>query len=50
MVVLVVDDLSLYGFTPTTASPSVVGRCRDVTVIHSPGFTLLIAAGLPLGP
>lgn len=38
--VVVVDP---YGLTATTASSSVVGRCRDVTVTHSPGFTVLIA-------
>src|SRR5688500_11121276 len=44
VVVLVLVELSLYGFTATTASASLAGRCREVTVIHSPGFTLLIAA------
>jgi hypothetical protein len=33
-----------YGLTDTTASSSVDGWCRDVTVTHSPGFTVLIAA------
>jgi hypothetical protein len=32
-----------YGLTATTASSSVDGRWRDVTVTHSPGFTVLIA-------
>ena len=36
--------LAPYGLTATTASSSVVGLCRDVTVTHSPGFTVLIAA------
>ena len=36
--------LAPYGLTVTTASSSVVGLCRDVTVTHSPGFTVLIAA------
>jgi hypothetical protein len=31
-----------YGLTATTASSSVDGRWRDVTVTHSPGFTVLI--------
>ena len=35
--------LAPYGLTATTASSSVVGLCRDVTVTHSPGFTVLIA-------
>ncbi len=33
-----------YGLTDTTASSSVDGWCREVTVTHSPGFTALIAA------
>ena len=36
--------LAPYGLTDTTASSSVDGWCRDVTVTHSPGFTVLIAA------
>jgi hypothetical protein len=32
-----------YGLTATTASSSLDGRWRDVTVTHSPGFTVLIA-------
>ena len=32
-----------YGVTATTASSSVDGWCRDVTVTHSPGLTVLIA-------
>ena len=32
-----------YGLTVTTASSAVDGRCLDVTVTHSPGFTVLIA-------
>jgi hypothetical protein len=35
--------LAPYGLTATTASSSVDGRCLDVTVTHSPGFTVLIA-------
>jgi hypothetical protein len=44
----VVDDAP-YGFTVTTASVSVDGRWRDVTVTHCPGFTPLIAAKVPSG-
>src|SRR5678816_1950109 len=33
--------LATYGLTASTAS-SVDGRCRDLTVTHSPGFTALI--------
>ena len=36
--------VATYGLTDTTASSSVDGWCRDVTVTHSPGFTVLIAA------
>ena len=32
-----------HGLTATTASSSVDGRWRDVTVTHSPGFTVSIA-------
>ena len=32
-----------YGLTATTASSSLDGRWRDVTVTHSPGFTVSIA-------
>src|SRR4026209_2108622 len=39
-----VVGLAPYGLTATTASSSVDGLCRDVTVTHSPGFTVLIAA------
>jgi hypothetical protein len=38
-----------YGFTATTASVSVEGRCREITVTHSPGFTAFIAARLLSG-
>ena len=34
--------LAPYGLTDTTAASSVDGWCRDVTVTHSPDFTLLI--------
>jgi formiminotetrahydrofolate cyclodeaminase len=38
-----------YGFTATTASASAEGRCRDVTMTHSPGFTAFSAATLLSG-
>ena len=44
--VLVVDP---YGLTATTAASSLEGWCREVTVTHSPGFTVLIAARLLSG-
>ena len=37
-------DVDAYGLTATTASSSVDGRCRDVTVSHSLGFIVLIVA------
>jgi hypothetical protein len=38
-----------YGFTATTASASAEGRCGDVTMTHSPGFTAFSAATLLSG-
>ena len=38
-----------YVLTDTTASSTVDGWCRDVTVTHSPGFALLIVATAPSG-
>lgn len=38
-----------YGLTATTAVSSLEGWCREVTVTHSPGFTVFIAEKLLSG-